>query len=149
MAAFQGIALTSEVALVGATVKTAVQLVAPANHRLVIQRWGVFFDGTSVGNEPVQVELLRQTTAGTMSALTPVKGDDSLAETLQATAQHTATVEPTAGDILDVVKVHPQSGYEVILPLGQEYRVGGGDRIGIRCTAPDAVNVRAKIVYEE
>jgi hypothetical protein len=149
MAAFQGIAQTAEVALVGATVKTVVQIVAPSNHRAKVLRWGVFFDGVSVSNEPVQVELLRQTTAGTMSALTPVKVDNSLAETLQVTAQHTATVEPTPGDILDVVEIHPQSGWEIILPLGQEFIVGGGDRIGIRCTAPDAVNARAKIVFEE
>jgi hypothetical protein len=84
-----------------------------------------------------------------MSALTPVKLDDSLAETLQTTSQHTATAEPTAGDVVDVVEVHPQSGYEIIYPLGQEVIIGGGDRLGIECTAPAGVNVRAKIVFEE
>lgn len=149
MAAFIGIAQTSEIALTAATVKTVVQLVAPANHRMKLKRWKVSFDGVSATAEPVQVELLRQTTAGTMSALTPVKKDDSLAETLQATAQHTATAEPTAGDILENVEVHPQSGYELIYPDGWEVIVGGGDRLGIRCTAPAGVNVRALMEYEE
>ena len=149
MAAFQGIAQTSEVALSAATAKTALQIVAASNHRVKILRWGVFFDGTSVTAEPVQVELTRQTTAGTMSSNTPKKLDDSLAESLQTTAQDNATAEPTKGDIIDVVEVHPQQGYEIIYPLGQEPIVGGGDRAGIICTAPASVNVRVKIVFEE
>jgi hypothetical protein len=149
MAAFQGIAQTSEVALSAATAKTALQLVAASNHRVKILRWGVFFDGTSVTAEPVQVELARQTTAGTMSSNTPNKLDDSLAESLQTAAQDNATAEPTKGDVIDVVEVHPQQGYEIIYPLGQEPVIGGGDRAGIICTAPAAVNVRVKIVFEE
>lgn len=150
MAAFLGIAQTAEVALTAATAKTVVQIIAATNHRVKVLRWGVFFDGVSVTGEPVQVRLLRQTSAGTMTSLTPVKLDDSLAETLLTTAQHTATgTEPTAGDVVDVVEVHPQSSYEIIYPLGQEVIVGGGDRIGIECTAPAGVNVRAKIIFEE
>lgn len=148
MSAIYGIAQTAEVALVANTAKTVVQLVTPANHRARILGWGVFFDGTSVSNAPVQVRLLRQTTAGTASALTPVQVQPA-AETIQCTAQHTATAEPTAGDVLDIAEVHPQSGYEVRFPLGQEVIVGGGGRIGIECTAPDAVNVRAKLIFEE
>lgn len=149
MAKFLGVAQTAEVALTAATTKTVIQLVAASNHRVALLRWSVWFDGTSASAEPVQVELLRQTTAGTMSSLTPVKVDDSLAETLQTTAQHTATAEPTAGDILACKEVHPQTGYEVLYPLMQEMIIGGGDRLGIRCTAPDAVNVRAEMVFEE
>ena len=149
MAAFIGVVQVAEEALAAATAETVIQLVAAANHRVKVLRWGVFFDGTSVTAEPVQVRLVRQTDAGTASALTPVKLDDSLAETLQTTAQQDFTAEPTAGDVVDVVEVHPQSGYEVIYPLGQEVIIGGGDRLGIECTAPDAVNVRAKIVFEE
>lgn len=149
MAAFQGMAQTTEVALSAATAKTVIQLVAATNHRVKVLRWGVFFDGTSVTAEPVQVRLLRQTTAGTMSALTPVKMDDSIADTLLTTAQHTATAEPTASDVLDVIECHPQQGYEIVYPLGMEPIIGGGDRLGIECTAPATVNVRAKMHFEE
>jgi hypothetical protein len=149
MAAFQGQATTAEIALTAATAKTVIQLVAAANHRIKILSWGVYFDGTSTTAEPVQVRLLRQTTAGTMSALTPTKRDDSIADTLLTTAQHTATAEPTAGDIIEVKEVHPQMGYEKIYPFGGEVIVGGGDRIGVECTAPAGVNVRAEIVFEE
>src|SRR5262245_22813804 len=149
MTAFQGPATTSEIALSAATAKTVIQLVAATNHRVNLLSWGVYFDGTSATAEPVQVRLLRQTTAGTMSSLTPTKRDDSLAETLLTSAQHTATAEPTAGDVLEVKEVHPQSGYEKIYPFGGEVIIGGGDRLGIECNAPAAVNVRAEMVFEE
>ena len=149
MSTFIGIATTAEVALTGASEKTVLQIVAPANHRLKILSWSIFFDGTSVAAQAAVIKLLRQTDAGTMSALTLVKSDNSLAETLQATAQHTATIEPSADDILARKNVHPQTGYEKIFPLGQEPIVGGGDRIGIAITAPADVNVIAEIVYEE
>ena len=149
MAAFQGIAATPETALVAATIKTVVQIVAPANHRVKVKSWGAYFDGVSPTAEPVQVRLIRQTTAGTMSALTPTKRDNSLSETLLVTAQQNATVEPTAGDLLEAKEVHPQGGYEKIYPYGDEVIVGGGGRLGIECTAPANVNVRAEIVFEE
>lgn len=148
MAGLICIAQTAEVALTAATAKTVIQLVAPTNQRLKLKRWGVFFDGITSGDAPVQVRLLRQTTAGTMSSLTPVK-QVAGSETVQATAQHTATAEPTAGDVLDAAEVHPQSGYEVIIPFDMPIEIPGGGRIGVECTAPNAVNVRAKLVFDE
>lgn len=149
MARFFGVAQTAEIALSAATAKTVLQVVAVANHRVVVKRVGVYFDGTSTTAEPVQVRLLRQTTAGTMSALTLVKLDNGIGDTLLTTAQHTATVEPTASDVLDVAEVHPQQSYEWIYPLYEEPIIDGGGRIGIECTAPAAVNVRAKVIFEE
>ena len=141
-------AQTSEVALVAATVKTVLQIASPVNRRLRVRSWGVFFDGTSETNEPVQVELLRQTTGGTMSALTLVDKQDS-GETIQTAATQNASAEPTAGAILDMAEVHPQAGYEKFYHPGEEVKVAGGSLLGIRCTAPAGVNVRAKIEFEE
>jgi hypothetical protein len=149
MAAFQGQANTAEIALAAATAKTVLQLVAAANHRVKVLGFGVYFDGVSTTAEPVQVRMLRQTTAGTMTALTPVKRDDSITDTLLTTAQHTATVEPTASDVLEVAEVHPQTFLEKWYPLGAEPIIGGGDRLGIECTAPATVNVRAQLIFEE
>ena len=84
-----------------------------------------------------------------MSALTPVALDGSVGETIQSSAQHTASAEPTAGNVLDVVECHPQQGYETKYPLGQEPIIATAGRIGIECTAPSGVNVRAKIFFEE
>ena len=143
------VAATDEVALVSGTAKTVLQVGTPSNQRDPITRWGVFFDGQSVSDEPVQVRLLFQTTSGTMTTLDVKKLDGSLSESPQTIAQYNASAEPTEGDVIDVVEVHPQTGYEIIYPLMQEPIIGGGDRVGIECTASAAVNVRAKIVAEE
>jgi hypothetical protein len=136
-----------EVALVTATAKTVVQITAPANQRIQIDGWSVSFDGVSGTAEPVVVELLRQTTAGTMTGTTPVrKGVGS--ETIQTTSQKNATVEPTAGDVLRRYEVHPQTGAEWKFDP-KEIEMAGGTRLGIRCTAPAGVNVVASIDAEE
>ena len=148
MAGIYGVVQTSEIALAAATAKTVIQLVAPANHRVKVLGWGIFFDGVNTAGEPVQVRVLRQTTAGTMSALTPVQVIP-VSETIQSTAQHTATAEPTAGDVIDMIECHPQQGYEVKFPMGQEIVIAGSGRLGIECTAPAIVNCRAKFFFEE
>lgn len=140
---------TAEIALTAATAKTVIQLVAPSNHRVAITSWSVSFDGTSVTAEPVVIRVLRQTSAGTMSALTPVAMDGSVGETIQSTAQHTATAEPTAGNVLLSMECHPQQGYKEFLPLGQEIILQGAGRVGIECTAPANVNCVACITFEE
>ena len=148
MAGLVCIAQTSEVTLSIATAKTVLQIIAPAHQRLKIKRWGVFFDGSDGTAQPVEVTLNRQSTSGTVTSLTPVK-QVAGSETVQTTASHTATAEPTSGDIIDSAEVHPQAGYEVIIPFDLPIEVPGGGRLGIVCTAPAAVNVRAKIVFEE
>ena len=65
MAGHSGIATSSDVALVGATVKTILQLVAATNHPIVITEVAVGFDGVINTKEPVAVQLIRQSTAGT------------------------------------------------------------------------------------
>ena len=150
MAGLICIAQTAEVALVAATAKTIIQVLAPANQRDKIKRWGVFFDGVSGTAEPVQVRLLRQTSAGTggdvLTAVKQVAGS----ETVQTTGlSDIDSAEPTADDVLDVAEVHPQSGYEVIIPFDMPIEIPGGGRVGIECTAPAIVNVRGKIVFEE
>lgn len=149
MADLRCTAQTAEIALVAATAKTVIQLLAPTNQRVKILGWGVFFDGTSVTGEPVQVRFLRQTTSGTMSALTSYKQVGGLSETIQTTATQNASAEPTPGDVLDVAEVHPQSSYEVKYPYGETPVINGGGRLGLECTAPAGVNVRAKIIFEE
>lgn len=148
MAALNCVAQTAEVALAAATAKTVLQLVAAANQRIRVLGWGIFFDGVSATAAPAEVRTLRQSTAGTMSALSPVLMHPA-DETIQTTAQHTATVEPTAGDVLDVIECHPQGGYEKWFPPGYEIIVPGGGRLGLEVTAPAIVNCRVKFFFEE
>ncbi len=133
----------------GTAAKTILQIVAAANHGVKIDELSISFEGTSNTNAPIQVRVLRQTTAGTMTALTLVKDPDDSDETIQTTAQHTATAEPTAGDVLMTELIHPQTGWSWQAPFGRETKIGGGDRLGIEVTAANAVDCVARFAGEE
>ena len=149
MARIFGHAVTpSEVALVADTAKTVLMLTAPANQRVVIQRMGVFFDGTKSNNEPILIQLYRMTDAGTLTSGSPADYQD-LGITFNTTMGYNATVEPSQGELVDTFNIHPQQGIEIILPLMQELIVAGGGRIAMVITAPDAVNCVAKFMFEE
>ena len=148
-----GLRVTAEnsaaVALSAATVKTILQLNAPANQRLKLQRVGVFFDGSSTTAVPVLVRLIVATTAGTNTALTLNKKVSSDSETIQTTAGENASAEPTKTTLLDQWLVHPQQGLDLTYAFGQEHVIVGGGRVALDVTAPAAVNCRAKIDFEE
>lgn len=141
-------AVTGEIAT-GTSAKTLAQVVAASNHRILIKEISVSFKGTSNSAAPIKVDVVRQSDAGTTSALTPVKGNDADDETLQTTARHTATAEPTTGDVLLTMEVHPQSGFFWQAPFGGEIPVKGGGRLGVRVTAGADVNAAVTIVGEE
>ena len=141
-------AVTGQIAT-GTSAKTLLQVVAAANHGILIDEISISFAGTSNTATPIKVDVLRQTTAGTMSALTPVKDPDDSDETLQVTAQHTATAEPTAGDVLLSEHIHPQQGYTWQAPFGRSIKIGGGDRLGVRTTAAADVNAIVRVAGEE
>ncbi len=133
----------------GTSAKTLLQIVAVANHKVLIDEISISFNGTSNTATPIRVRVLRQTTAGTMSALTLVKDPDDWDETIQTTAQHTATAEPTAGDVLLVEHVHPQQGYTWQAPFGRALAIGGGDRLGIEVLAGADVSAVVRVCGEE
>ncbi len=134
----------------GTSVKTLVQIVAASNHRTLVDEIHIAFEGTTSTDAPIFVRILKQTTAGTMSSLTLVKkcaGDD---ETLQTTALHTATVEPTAGDVYFSTFVHPQGGrLSLVLPREKAFQIVGGQRLGVEVTASAAVDALVTIEGEE
>jgi hypothetical protein len=149
MARIRATATTAEVACTAATAKTVVQVVAAANHRIAIKGWSYSFDGVAGDAEPAVCVLMRQSTAGTLSSLTPTVDNPPITETLQTTALHTATAEPTSGDVLRRVNIHPQTGAEWSKAFDEEIIVPGGGRVGLVVTAPANVNVVASISYEE
>jgi hypothetical protein len=147
MAGNRANAVTGEIAT-GTSAKTLLQLVAAANVKVKVSEIGIYFKGTSNSAAPIKVDVLRQTDAGTASALTPKKLDDAQ-ETLQTEAQHTATAEPSAGDVLMSMEVHPQSGFHWQAPFGQDIIIPGGGRLGVRVTAGADVNAIAQAIFEE
>lgn len=137
------------ISLSAATVKTLQQILAASNHRVLVTAISVSFNGTTPTNTPVLVEVLVQSTAGTGTTNNPVKknaGDD---ETLAVTGLKAHTAEPTAGNILFSDYVHPQAGKPFVIPFDGPLVVVGGQRLGVRATAPDAVSAAVTIQGEE
>ena len=149
MARLQGSAVIQGEALAAATAETVIQLVAAANHRVVLVGYGSGTRGTSNTETPGQVDILRQTTAGTASALTLVKADDSIADSLLTTAQQDFTAEPTSGDVLRRHSVHPQAGIDIRDAYSRELILGGGDRIGMRLTYAQVQTADCYLDFEE
>lgn len=149
MAGVLGRLPSNEVALVAATAKTVLQIVAAANHRTKVNGIRVHGKGIVSTDTPIKVRVVRQTTAGTMSAATPVKNNTADDETLQTTGQKNATVEPTITDVLEEFEVHPQTGQIIFYPFGQEIIVPGGTRLGVELTAAQAQTVTVGIDFEE
>lgn len=135
MAGLRVVGNTADISFTTAT-KTLVQIIAAANHRVRVERVRVSFKGTSSSEAPVLVKLAVQTTAGTMSALTLGKADATYDETLQTTATHTSTSEPTTTTVLASMLVHPQGSHEFVFPPGRDLCIPGGTRLGILLDTP-------------
>lgn len=138
----------AEEALAAATAETVWQLLGVANRSIPIVEFGISFDGVTATAEPVLVELVSQSTAGTATGATEVtiKGSG----TPQVTGQHSFTAEPTLVNRLAGWEVHPAGGLFVVqFPLGREPTLEGATRIGLRCTAPAAVNCFSYVWWEE
>lgn len=101
-------------ALVAATARTVLQLVTPATIRARLVEFGIEFDGLVSTAEPVDVRLLRQTTAGTSSAGTVNPTDSAAPTALTTSLVGFSGTEPTAGAVLGGWMVHPQGGMLVI-----------------------------------
>ena len=136
------------VALTASTAKTVVQLVAASNHRVVIHQALIHFDGTDTTAGRVLLRALKQTTAGTMSSLTLVKCDTTADETIQTTAQHTATAEPTASTVQLHRKLDPTREVVYDFP-GRTLIIPGGERFGLEFTSASSINVTVELLCEE
>lgn len=137
--------------LSAAATETVLQIAAAANHIIVLKEVSISFKGIDNLAEPIVVELVKQTTAGTMTSVTPALVDDALdGYTIQSTAARTATVEPTTSSVFHEWAPHGQSG--ILYPVPHDFfRTLAGGRIGLRVTTPTGVNpdYRAYMHYEE
>lgn len=124
-------AVTAPIALATAnTIFTRLQVVAAAAFPFSILSISGSFDGVTAADTPLFVKVVRQTDAGTMSALTPRK-QNGAAGTLNATAQHTATAEPTGSTAELARYVHPQGGFFNWTFGPGQFVVAGGGRLGL------------------
>ena len=144
-------ARTAQIAT-GTSAKTILQIIAASNHAVMIDRVSISFEGTSNTAAPIQVDFVRQTDAGTMgtSASSIVKDPDDWAETIQTTIRDTSSSEPSGTVVLESFLVHPQGGMDWCAQrLEQRIKIGGGDRLGIRVTAPADVDCIVSVTGEE
>ena len=127
---------------IGTGTETRVQVIAAANHRLTVTEWSISFKGIVATDLPIEVQLLRQSTGGTASGLTPLNSSSN-GDTLDVTAQETFTAEPTPGDILDRVFIHPQAGYTYAVVRDVQIQVPPAGRLGVRTINSGGVDTTA------
>lgn len=130
-----GTLLTKNITLVSASGPlTLLQLIAPTNQGLILKQCEVSMNGITAADPSVYFDVVVETTAGTMSSATAAiaKRDATMSESIQMTAQHTATVTPTATDIKWGGYYHEMTGG--VIPL-KNIRIPGGTRLGIRYTS--------------
>lgn len=135
-------------AIAASTAETLIQGVASANKSIRLVRWGVSFNGVSVSDAPVLVELLRLTSAGTSAAFTPIKLDPASDAPLM-TARSSHTAEPTASDVIEKHYVSPTSLLVMQYAYDERVSVAANGRLGIRVLAANAVNASAFLIFEE
>jgi hypothetical protein len=149
-----GIIAQPALIVTGTALKTLLQLVAPTNQRVAVREISISFNGVSNTSTPILVEVVRQTSAGTITNVTTLRKTDPdiSAETIQTTCKDTATVEPTdGGDVPIAEQVHPQTGF-LWQPGGMgidELIIPGGGRLGVRVTAGTSVSAAVRVRAEE
>jgi len=140
--------VTGEI-VTGTSAKTLLKIDAAANHRVLINEFSISFIGTSNTAQPIKVDILTVSDDGTFTGLTPAKVISTDDETLEVTAWHTATAEPTYGTVLFTEEVHPQTGYTWQSPFGREFHIPGGTCLALRVTAAASTSAVARAFGEE
>jgi hypothetical protein len=149
MAGLRFTASSGEIAT-GTAAKTGVQILAPANHRVLVTGWTISCKGTNPNQTPILVEIIQQSSAGTMTGGTAVKTDPGYPETLQTTVTVNASAEPTGSTVVrsEYVQV-AGGGYTERYSHEEAIPVPGSGRLGLRVTADTNTNVRVGFICEE
>lgn len=138
---------TPPVSCTAATARTALQIVAPANIREKVDKIIVSAKGATAAVAAADVRILKQDSAGTMTALVPKKDMSTDPETLQLTAQHSATgTEPTAADEKENQYVPSYHGQRVFVG---PFWIPGGQRLGVEITSVETIDWRVSAYGEE
>jgi hypothetical protein len=135
------------IALAAATAKTVLAIGTPGTIRARLCEITVGLDGVTAANPAVFVELLRQTTAGTNTSMTPIPVDSAAPSSL-VTAGKNHSAEPTAGVVIKTWRLTPVGGLLVIPFYGDEQVVVPvSSWLGLRLTASAIVNANASMTF--
>jgi hypothetical protein len=149
---------SSAIALLAATTKTVLMVIAPSTAGGQAIELGVTFDGVTAANTPAYVEVLKcslatNSTPGTgNTSITPTqeRGDGNTSGVGLAslfTALGGCTSEPTVLTHVKGWNISPTSGVLTQIPLGREVAIIPSMGLAVRITAPQAVNVRPYLTY--
>lgn len=143
--------------LAAATIKTVAAITAGAANQPSLVEAKISFDGISATGVPVLCEWISgtATTAGTSTAGTAKQVRGWPLQTSQNSVAYNYTAEPTTLESFDKLFLTPNGGVLVMqYPLGREptglvtaatqFKV-----MGLRLTAPAAVNCHVSLEYEE
>jgi hypothetical protein len=135
------------VALVTATAKTVLAVIAPAQFGGDLLRYEIGFDGVTATDKAVACEFVTYTADGTGTAAT-IAQVAGRSITTGFTAKYNYSVEPTTPTVVSRFTVSP-IGATGIVDLGDkaiDWAVSAV--LGLRCTAPtNAVNVNATLWF--
>lgn len=142
------------VALVAATAKSVLCVIAPAQFGVDLKKVKIGFDGVTASAVPVLCELMTSTlatnsTPGTGNTTGTVVQAYGRSITAGFTGFYNSTAEPTVLTAFDSFLLTPTGGllfYDY--PLGDTPDTAVSNGIVLRCTAPAAVNVRASFMFE-
>lgn len=141
--------IQTPVALAAATAKTVIELAAPSTATARVVQASVTFDAATAG-AAVKVEMVRYATTGTGTTYVPLKyNGEGQARAALCTAKVNDTAEPGTPVPVECWYVQNTGGQFWQLPLGRECYVPPSTLIGLRVTAPAAVNCAANLAFEE
>lgn len=136
-------------ALAAATAKTAIEGVVdtsgPPPEWIALD---ISFDGVTASAVPVRVDLCSYAATGTGTTATPRRLGAALG-VARSTWKINDTTEPTTPTIILSWWVPPTSGIFYQWPLGRELLHPTSTVMGVRLTAPAAVNCLVNLTVEE
>jgi hypothetical protein len=145
---------TAGVALVAATAKSILTVIAPAQFGIDLTKIRIGFDGVTASAVPVMVELCDNTlatnsTPGTNNTTGTVVQAYGRSITAGFTAFYNSTTEPTVLSTFDRWTLTPNGGLVIYdWPLGSTHDTAVSAGVTVRCNAPAAVNVTGTVWFE-
>lgn len=142
----------------GTTIKTMLQIRAPALAPMIVWKWGLDFDGT--GTSPIKCELIETgTVAATVTAhvasgiqqygQAQVASQVQLGSTTNSGYSASAEGTITATRYASINSVLPGNGDRNEWSLGREFYVPPGNFVRIRLIATAAVNCMCYMIWDE
>jgi hypothetical protein len=142
------------VALVAATAKSVLTVIAPASFGIDLTKYRIGFDGVTASAVPVAVELCDNTlasnsTPGTNNTTGTVGQVYGRSITAGFTAFYNSTTEPTVLSSFERLTLTPNGGLIIYdWPQGTTHDTPVSAGITMRCTAPAVVNVTGGFWFE-